>query len=67
MYLSFAGVLDRPGVTPIGRSVFSDKAAARSSVGVLREWGGERIVTAHGMPWTGDVRAALADAFAWLG
>lgn len=66
-YASMAGVLGKPGVTPIGKTVFSDRAAAKPSVELLRSWGGRRVVVSHGAAWEGDVPALLGEAFRWLG
>jgi hypothetical protein len=66
-YLRSQGVMGRVGQTLLTRSAIKDRAAARRSADQILAWGGSRVVVAHGSPFDGDARAALADAFAWIG
>ena len=49
------------------RYAFSDRSAARSAVRRIPDWPAEKLVIAHGPPVEQDARAAVANAFRWLG
>lgn len=66
-YLRWQKVVGRVGQTMLSRSLVRDRAAARASVDHLSALGATRIAVAHGGEWEGDVRAALDEAFAWMG
>ena len=66
-YLRWQKVVGRVGQTMLSRSLVRDRAAARASIDHLSALGATRIAVAHGGEWEGDVRAALDEAFAWMG
>jgi hypothetical protein len=66
-YLRAQNVVGRLGQTWVMRSAIGDKKAARHTADRLIELDPKRIVMAHGVPWEGDGRDALTDAFRWLG
>ena len=48
------------------RLAFTDRKAARVSVGRILNWPAQKVVMAHGTPVEDDAEAFLASAFSWL-
>lgn len=66
-YCRLMGFYDRVALSRAIRwTGFSDRAAARRSIGALLELPIERIVVGHGRPVEAQPREALTAAFAWL-
>jgi hypothetical protein len=59
-------VSPEPTVPRKFRLAFTDRSAARASIGNILDWPTQRVLMAHGEPVTTGGRAAIAKAFAWL-
>jgi hypothetical protein len=66
LYLKLSRVHGRPGVPPLVKVTFWNRAAARESLRRLLVWDFERLVLAHGRVVEQDAKETLRRAYAWL-
>ena len=66
-FMRFNGGFDRFGPTRICRSLCQDRAAVRAAIDRALAQDFDRVIVAHGRVLPSGGRAALGDAFAWLG
>ncbi|MFK7930681.1 MAG: DUF4336 domain-containing protein [Myxococcota bacterium] len=65
-YLKMGGVYGKPGLHPVIRLVYRDRAAARKGVAEVLNWDFDRVVISHGDCVTEDAQAVTRDGMRWL-